>query len=167
MSTAFHSIYVMWEYQWEAFSLSNDILDLYYLLPQTTSHWLKFMKFLCICIPFRINLIRLCFYGDSWYIALYTYNDSFDVNISMPLYVVSLKWHIYNESSHLNVFVTEVRHIVSVKIHVIRLLNVIVHNDSFMWGLNLARHCIFTTNYGQILYHTFFSNLHNGFTDKL
>ena len=39
----------------------------------------------------------------------------------MSLYVMLLKWHVYNESNLCNVLVTKVRYIVSVKIHVIRL----------------------------------------------
>ena len=36
----------------------------------------------------------------------------------MSLYVLSLKWHVYNESNLRKVLVTEVRHIALVKIHV-------------------------------------------------
>ena len=72
--------------------------------------------------------------------------------MSMSLYFMSLEWHIYNESNlrNRNILVTEVRHIVSVKKHVKILWNVMAHNDLCMWGLNLASHCIFTTNYGHI-----------------
>ena len=67
----------------------------------------------------------------------------------MSLYVMSLKWRVYNVSNIRNALVTEVSHIVLVKIHVI--LPAIAYLLHIMGKFYI------------IIFH----NLHNGLTDKL
>ena len=80
------------------FFLSNDILDLCYLLPQETSQWLKVYKTI---LYFAFHWYHTVYnqsdvfvpYGDSCYIIFYTYNESICINVRMFQ-------HICDESNH-------------------------------------------------------------------